>query len=77
MSNTPAPPSLRSVPREHLEDVLVLFPEVFVEVAVQDWVDASVGQAQDVADAVHQGVAVAPVAHQGFKNLWTEILKEM
>ena len=75
VSNTSTSP-LSPMPRKHLEDVLVLFPEVFVEVSVQHGVDAGIGQAQDVADAVDQGVAVAAVAHQGFQNLRAKILKE-
>ena len=63
------------MPRKHLEDVLVLFPEVFVEVSVQHRVDARVGQAQDVADAVDQGMAVAAVAHKGLQNLGAKVLQ--
>ena len=74
VTNTSAPP-LSPVPRKHLEDVLVLFPEVFVEVSVQHRVDARVGQAQDVADAVDQGMAVAAVAHQGLQNLGAKVLQ--
>ncbi len=37
-------------------DGLVLLAEVLVEVAVQHGVGAGVAQAQDVADAVNQGV---------------------
>jgi hypothetical protein len=46
------------------------------QVAVQDRVDARVGQAHDVADAVHEGVAVATVAHQRLENVGAEVLKK-
>ena len=45
------------------------------QLTVQDRVDARVGQAQDVADAVDQSVAVAPVTHQGLENVRAEVLK--
>ena len=44
--------SFGPMPGKHLEDVLILFPEVLVQVAVQHWVDARVREAQNVADSV-------------------------
>jgi len=47
----------------HLEDMLILLAKVLVQVPVEDRVNASVGQPQNVADTVDEGVAVTAVAH--------------
>jgi hypothetical protein len=52
VSQASVSPSFCPVPRKHLEDVLILLPEVLVQVAVQHGVDARVGETQNVTDAV-------------------------
>jgi hypothetical protein len=52
VSQASVSPSFCPVPGKHLEDVLILLPEVLVQVAVQHGVDARVGETQNVADAV-------------------------
>jgi hypothetical protein len=43
--------------------MLILLAKVLVQVPVEDRVDASVGQPQNVADTVDEGMAVTAVAH--------------